>query len=133
MTNLPRLAALCLPLVLAIPSAHAAQEPEESLQPNPLLVDPVLANPIPTALVPLDPELPVAVRAMIETAWTLNPTIEIVLRTDSADEARLFRHERVGRVFFADDELARSMSRHVLERYARQETEPEAAGEGATA
>ncbi len=76
---------------------------------------------------------PVAVRAMIETARTLNPTIEIVLRTDSADEARLFRHERVGRVFFADDELARSMSRHVLERYARQETEPEAAGEGATA
>lgn len=76
---------------------------------------------------------PVAVRAMIETARTLNPKIEIVIRSDSADEARLLRHDHVGRVFFAEDELARSMARHVLERYARQETETEAAGEGAIA
>ena len=55
MTALPRLAALCLPFALAVPTAHAMQDPADSLQPNPLLVDPVLANPIPTVLVPLDP------------------------------------------------------------------------------
>lgn len=81
MTNLPRLAALCLPLALAVPSAHA-QDAAESLQPNPLLVDPVLANPIPTALVPLDPELPIAVRAMIDAAFASgdNDDVEAVAR-----------------------------------------------------
>lgn len=82
MTALPRLAALCLPLVLAIPSAHAAQDPADSLQPDPLLVDPVLANPIPTMLVPLDPELPVAVRSMIDAAFTSgdNDDVEAVAK-----------------------------------------------------
>jgi putative salt-induced outer membrane protein len=81
-TSLPRLAALCLPLVLAVPSAHAMQDPAESLQPNPLLVDPVLANPIPTVLVPLDPELPVAVRAMIDAAFATgdNDDVEAVAK-----------------------------------------------------
>lgn len=81
MTNLPRTAALCLPLALAVPSAHA-QDAAESLQPNPLLVDPVLANPIPTALVPLDPELPMAVRAMIDAAFASgdNDDVEAVAR-----------------------------------------------------
>lgn len=82
MTALPRLAALCLPFALAIPSAHAMQDPEESLQPNPLLVDPVLGNPIPTALVPLDPDLPVAVRAMIDAAFASgdNDDVEAVAK-----------------------------------------------------
>ncbi len=82
MTALPRMAALCLPLVLAIPSAHASQEPEDSPQPNPLLVDPVLANPLPTMLVPLDPELPAAVRAMIDAAFVSgeNDDVEAVVK-----------------------------------------------------
>ena len=82
MTALPRLAALCLPLAFAIPSAQAMQDPAESLQPNPLLVDPVLANPIPTVLVPLDPELPVAVRAMIDAAFATgdNDDVEAVAK-----------------------------------------------------
>lgn len=81
MTTLPRLAALCLPLALAVP-AHAAQEPAEQLQPNPLLVDPVLANPIPTVLVPLDPPLPDAVRAMIDAAFASgeNDDVEAVVK-----------------------------------------------------
>jgi putative salt-induced outer membrane protein len=80
-TTLPRLAALCLPLALTVP-AHAAQEPAESLQPNPLLVDPVLANPIPTVLVPLDPPLPGAVRAMIDAAFASgeNGDVEAVVK-----------------------------------------------------
>lgn len=58
------------------------QDPEESLQPNPLLVDPVLGNPIPTALVPLDPDLPVAVRAMIDAAFASgdNDDVEAVAK-----------------------------------------------------
>ncbi|MHA4835231.1 DUF481 domain-containing protein [Sphingopyxis sp. MSC1_008] len=82
MTTLPRLAALCLPLALAVPSAHASQEPEEQLQTNPLLVDPVLANPIPTMLVPLDPPLPDAVRAMIDAAFASgeNDDVEAVVK-----------------------------------------------------
>ena len=73
MTNLPRLAALCLPLAplvfgVAVAPAHAAQEPANPPQPNPALADPVLANPFPMEIVPLHPLLPDDVRAMIETA-----------------------------------------------------------------
>ncbi len=68
MTSLPRLAALCLPLALAVPPAHAAQEPVNPPQPNPALADPVLANPFPMETVPLHPLLPDDVRAMIDAA-----------------------------------------------------------------
>ncbi|AJA10437.1 hypothetical protein SKP52_17835 [Sphingopyxis fribergensis] len=106
MTNLPRLAALCLPLAFAVPSAHAAQDPAESLQPNPLLVDPVLANPIPTALVPLDPELPIAVRAMIDAAFASgdNDDVEAV--------ARFARRTNPGNVGEIDALLAYYRSEH---------------------
>ncbi len=81
MTTLPRLAALCLPLALAVP-AHAAQEPVDPPQPNPVLVDPVLANPIPTALMELDPALPGSVRAMIDAAFASgdNDDVEAVAK-----------------------------------------------------
>ncbi|MDO9369413.1 MAG: DUF481 domain-containing protein [Sphingopyxis sp.] len=68
MTSLPRLAALCLPLLLAAPSAYAAQELVNPPQPNPALADPVLANPFPIDVVPLHPMLPDDVRAMIDAA-----------------------------------------------------------------
>ncbi len=77
MTSLPRLAALCLPLALAAPPVHAAQEPANPPQPNPALADPVLANPVPTLLVPLDPELPGAVRAMIDAAFASGEYAEV--------------------------------------------------------
>ncbi len=82
MTTLPRLAALCLPLALAVPSAHASQEPVDPPQPNPVLVDPVLANPIPTALMELDPALPGSVRAMIDAAFASgdNDDVEAVAK-----------------------------------------------------
>ncbi len=69
MTSLPRLAALCLPLALAPSLAHAMQDLDTSSQPNPALVDPVLASPIPTVLMEPDPPLPDAVRAMINAAF----------------------------------------------------------------
>lgn len=68
MSFVPRLAALGL-LVLAAGPVHAAQEPIDPVQPNPALVDPVLMGPIPTMLVPADPPLPDAVRAMIDAAF----------------------------------------------------------------
>ena len=57
-------------------------------------------------------------RKMIEIARALNPRIETVVRTQSADEATLLRKENAGKVFFGEDELATNMARHVLERVA---------------
>jgi putative salt-induced outer membrane protein len=81
-TALPRLAALCLPFVLAVPAAHALQDPAEQAQPNPELVDPVLAGPVPTVLMEPDPPLPDAVRAMIDAAFASgdNDDVEAVAK-----------------------------------------------------
>ncbi|MET0509821.1 MAG: cation:proton antiporter [Burkholderiaceae bacterium] len=62
---------------------------------------------------------PLAVRPMIATARTLNASIEIVIRTHSEGEAGLLRKENAGKVFYGEEELARGMVGHVLERYAR--------------
>jgi len=59
---------------------------------------------------------PVDVRRMVETARILNPSIEIVLRTQSADEAELLRNENLGRIFLGEEELAQGMARHVVAR-----------------
>ena len=58
----------------------------------------------------------VSVRRMAEVARTLNPGIEIALRTHSEEEARLLSKENVGVVFFGEHELASAMTRHVLAR-----------------
>ncbi len=55
-------------------------------------------------------------RRMAEIAKTLNPDIEIVVRTHSEEEALLLREESVGKVFFGEQELASAMIRHVLAR-----------------
>ena len=55
-------------------------------------------------------------RKMVEIARTLNPQIAVVLRTHSEEEAELLRQEQLGTVFFAEDELARGMGQHILER-----------------
>jgi len=58
----------------------------------------------------------VSVRRMAEIARTLNPAIEIAVRTHSEEEARLLANENVGMVFFGEHELASAMTRHVLAR-----------------
>jgi len=63
------------------------------------------------------------VRRMIETARTVNPKIEIVVRTHSEEEAALLERENAGKVFLGERELAGSMIQFVLERYAA-ETRP---------
>ncbi|RZT39370.1 YbaL family putative K(+) efflux transporter [Cupriavidus agavae] len=60
---------------------------------------------------------PLYVRQMVETARTLNPGIEIVLRTHSEDESELLRKENLGTVFYGEEELARGMAGHVLGRF----------------
>ncbi len=60
---------------------------------------------------------PLSVRRMAETARTLNPGIEIVLRTHTEEESRLLRNDGVGTVFLGEEELAKSMTSHVLQRF----------------
>ncbi|MFL9936288.1 YbaL family putative K(+) efflux transporter [Paraburkholderia sp. RL18-103-BIB-C] len=55
---------------------------------------------------------------MAETARSLNPNIEIVLRTHSEDESQMLRKEGIGTVFFGEEELAKGMTAHVIERFA---------------
>ncbi|MFH1658846.1 MAG: YbaL family putative K(+) efflux transporter [Pseudomonadota bacterium] len=63
---------------------------------------------------------PINVRQMVETARTLNPDIEIVLRTHSEAESALLRKDNLGTVFYGEEELAKGMTGHVLARFARQ-------------
>lgn len=58
------------------------------------------------------------VRQMADTARTLNPSVEIVLRTHSEDESQLLRAADIGTVFFGEEELAKGMASHVLQRFA---------------
>ncbi|MEH3085818.1 MAG: YbaL family putative K(+) efflux transporter [Xylophilus ampelinus] len=58
------------------------------------------------------------VRQMIDTARTLNPGIEIVLRSHNEEEARLLEQSHAGTVFLGEQELASAMARHVIERAA---------------
>ena len=82
MTTLPRLAALCLPLALAAPSAYAAPEPAMLSQPDPMLADPLLVGPLPLILMEPDPPLPDGVRAMIDAAFASgeDSDVEAVIR-----------------------------------------------------
>jgi CPA2 family monovalent cation:H+ antiporter-2 len=59
----------------------------------------------------------VQVRRMIETARTVNPRVEIVVRTHSEKESALLQKEKIDGIFFGEHELARSMSQYVLDRY----------------
>ncbi|MBT2302742.1 Kef family K(+) transporter [Variovorax paradoxus] len=58
------------------------------------------------------------VRQMIETARTLNPAIQTVIRSHNEDEARLLAQEVETTVFLGEHELAQSMARAVLSRAA---------------
>ncbi|MDR2924915.1 MAG: cation:proton antiporter [Azoarcus sp.] len=67
---------------------------------------------------------PLDVRQMAEAARTLNPDIEIVVRTHSDEESQLLRGEGIGIIFHGTEELAKSMSRHVVERFRPVERPP---------
>ena len=63
---------------------------------------------------------PIDVRQIADIARTLNPSIEIVLRTGSEDESQLLRKDAIGTVFYGEEELAKGMTNHVLQRFAPQ-------------
>lgn len=65
----------------------------------------------------------VHVKQMIEYARTLNPNIEIVIRTHNEEEATLLQKEIIGKVFYAEEEIARNMGNYVLTRYGKHEVE----------
>ena len=60
----------------------------------------------------------VDVRRMVETARTVNPHIEVVVRTHRDEELASFENDIAGKVFLGEHELAVTMTRYVLERYA---------------
>ncbi|ROH88015.1 Kef family K(+) transporter [Pseudomethylobacillus aquaticus] len=56
----------------------------------------------------------VHVRKMVDIAKTLNPSVLIVLRTHSEEEAAMFEKENLGKVFNGEKELANGMTTHIL-------------------
>ena len=65
------------------------------------------------ALVIATPET-LQVRRMVEIARTLNPDIQILVRSHNFEEAKLLEREGAGTVFVGEHELANSMVRHLL-------------------
>jgi CPA2 family monovalent cation:H+ antiporter-2 len=61
----------------------------------------------------------VQVRKMASTARTLNPPIEVVVRSHNEEEAALLERESTGKVFVGEAELARAMTEFVLGRVGR--------------
>jgi len=58
----------------------------------------------------------ISVRKMVTIARTLNPAIEVVVRTHNEEESRMLEKESVGKVFMGEHELAKGMTEHVLDR-----------------
>jgi CPA2 family monovalent cation:H+ antiporter-2 len=61
----------------------------------------------------------VGLERMVETARTLNPAIEVVVRSHGESESRLMRDAGIGTVFSGEEALARSMVAHVKSRRTR--------------
>ena len=55
-----------------------------------------------------------AARPMIDTARTLNPGIEVAVRSHNEEEAQRLRDDGAGHVFLGEAELAEAMVRHVM-------------------
>jgi CPA2 family monovalent cation:H+ antiporter-2 len=59
------------------------------------------------------------VRKMVEAARTLNPTVEVVVRSHNEEEAALLERDQVGTVLLGERALAQAMAAHVLARAGR--------------
>ena len=55
-----------------------------------------------------------AARPMIDTARTLNPGIEVAVRSHNEEEAQRLRDDGAGHVFLGEAELAEAIARHVM-------------------
>lgn len=68
---------------------------------------------------------PLKVQRMTETARSLNPNIEVVIRTESEEAAARFRRDNLGRVFLDEEELARGMQHYILAKFGPEREELE--------
>jgi CPA2 family monovalent cation:H+ antiporter-2 len=59
------------------------------------------------------------VRKMVEAARTLNPTVEVVVRSHNEEEAAMLERDQVGTVLLGERALAQAMTAHVLARTGR--------------
>lgn len=59
----------------------------------------------------------IQVRQMVDTARTLNPGIEVVIRTHTEQESQLLSQDGMGTIFFGEEELAKGMTRHIFQRF----------------
>ena len=82
------------------------------------------------ALVIATPET-VQVRTMVETARTLNPSVEVIVRSHNADEADRLERDGAGTVFVGEHELARAMVSFALDTVGRQRNSENIAEAGA--
>lgn len=57
------------------------------------------------------------VNKMVETAKLLQPSIKIVVRTDSESEFNFLKEENIGQIFYGKEELASGMTKFILEQY----------------
>ena len=67
------------------------------------------------AMLVITPPDTLRARRMVEVARSLNPQVQVLLRTLSEDEAALLRREGLGTVFLGKEELSRSMTAQVLD------------------
>ncbi|HWU35111.1 MAG TPA: YbaL family putative K(+) efflux transporter [Methylovorus sp.] len=56
-------------------------------------------------------------RKMSAAASMLQPSIEIVVRTHNEEESTLLRKDGIGTVFYGEEELAKGMTKHILDRF----------------
>ena len=62
--------------------------------------------------------MPTTATPIGETARTLNPQVEVAVRSHNAEEASLIERDGAAKVFVGETELAQAMTRHVLDRVA---------------
>lgn len=82
------------------------------------------------ALVIATPET-VQVRTMVETARTLNPSVQVIVRSHNAEEADLLERDGAGKVFVGEHELARAMVSFALDTVGRKRNSGNIADAGA--
>lgn len=56
---------------------------------------------------------------IVSTARQLNKNLEVIVRSGQLDESEWLEKEEIGKIFYNDDELAKNMISHILERYGK--------------
>ncbi|ATO18769.1 sodium:proton antiporter [Acinetobacter sp. LoGeW2-3] len=54
------------------------------------------------------------IHKIVDIAKTLNPEIQVLVCAESKEEADVIRRDNVGAVYYAKEEMAKNMSRHIL-------------------